>query len=110
MQAWILDESPGDYRWGEVDDPVLGPEDVAVRPVASALNHMDLWLTKGRPRPALPHVPGCDVAGVVAAVGIAVRTVAVGEEVVVNPAVAPLDAVLALGDDAPMGRGFQILG
>ena len=41
-------------------------DDVAVRPVASALNHMDLWLTKGQPKPHLPHVPGCDVAGVVA--------------------------------------------
>jgi len=110
MHAWILDESPGSYRWGEISDPEVGPEDVAVAPVASALNHMDLWLTKGRPRPRLPHVPGCDVAGVVAAVGERVGGVAVGDEVVVNPAVAPLDAVIALGDDAPLGRGFQILG
>jgi zinc-binding alcohol dehydrogenase/oxidoreductase len=110
MEAWILDASPGSYRWGRIDDPAVGPDDVAVRPVASALNHMDLWLTRGRPRPALPHVPGCDVAGVVAEVGAGVTTVAVGDEVVVNPAVAPLEAVVALGDDAPLGRGFQILG
>ena len=49
--------------------PEPGPDDVRVRPVASALNHMDLWVTQGRPKPALPHVPGCDVAGVVEAVG-----------------------------------------
>lgn len=110
MDAWILDESPGRYRFGSVPDPEPGPDDVVVRPVASALNHMDLWLTRGRPRPALPHVPGCDVAGVVAAVGGAVSGWQVGDEVVVNPAVAPLDAVIALGDDAPLGRGFQILG
>ena len=35
---------------------------------------------------------------------------AVGDEVVVNPAVAPLEAIVAYGDDAPLGRGFQILG
>ena len=64
----------------------------------------------GKPRPHLPHVPGCDVAGVVAAVGSAVTTVAVGDEVVVNPAVSPIEAVVALGVDAPLGRGFQILG
>jgi len=110
MDAWILDESPGRYRWGSIDDPAVGPGDVAVTPVASALNHMDLWLTRGRPRPALPHVPGCDVAGRVAAVGSEVTGWAVGDEVVVNPAVAPLDAVVALGNDAPLGRGFQILG
>lgn len=110
MDAWILDESPGAYRWGSVADPELGPDDVAVAPVATALNHMDLWLTRGQPRPALPHVPGCDVAGVVRAVGAGVTTWAEGDEVVLNPAVSPLGAVVALGEDAPLGRGFQILG
>ena len=65
MRAWVLDESPGEYRSGEVDTPIAGVDDVRVRVVASALNHMDLGLTRGRPRPSLPHVPGCDVAGVV---------------------------------------------
>src|SRR5690606_11957668 len=71
---------------------------------------MDLWLQQGRPRPALPHVPGCDVAGVVEAVGEHVARVAVGDEVVVNPAVAPIGAVVDHGIDAPLGRGFQIVG
>jgi NADPH:quinone reductase-like Zn-dependent oxidoreductase len=110
MQAWILDESPGTYRYGAIDAPPVGAGEVAVRPVASALNHMDLWLTKGRPRPQLPHVPGCDVAGVVDEVGDGVDGWAAGDEVVVNPAVAPLEAIVAYGDDAPLGRGFQILG
>ena len=110
MHAWILDESPGSYRYGEVPDPAVGPDDVRVRPVASALNHMDLWVTKGKPRPHLPHVPGCDVAGVVEAVGSQVVGVAVGDEVVVNPAVSPIEMVVAHGDDAPMWPGFQIVG
>jgi NADPH:quinone reductase-like Zn-dependent oxidoreductase len=110
MRAWILDESPGSYRYGEIDDPSVGPDDVRVRPIASALNHMDLWVTQGKPRPKLPHVPGCDVAGVVEAVGSAVKGIAVGAEVVVNPAVSPLDMVVAHGDDAPMHPGFQIVG
>ena len=110
MRAWILDESPGSYRDGEVEDPPVGPDDVRVRPVASALNHMDLWVTRGLPRPHLPHVPGCDVAGVVDAVGEQVAHVRPGDEVVVNPAVAPLDAVVELGVDSPLGRGFGIVG
>jgi zinc-binding alcohol dehydrogenase/oxidoreductase len=110
MQAWILDESPGSYRFGEVADPPVGPGDVRVRPRASALNHMDLWVTRGKPRPRLPHVPGCDVAGVVESVGSGVHGIAVGEEVVVNPAVSPLDMVVAHGDDAPMYPGFEIVG
>jgi NADPH:quinone reductase-like Zn-dependent oxidoreductase len=110
VHAWILDESPGRYRFGEIAAPVLGPGDVTVRPVASALNHMDLWVTRGKPRPHLPHVPGCDVAGVVESVGSEVGGVAVGDEVVVNPAVSPLDMVVAHGDDAPMYPGFEIVG
>jgi NADPH:quinone reductase-like Zn-dependent oxidoreductase len=110
VRAWILDESPGTYREGEVDDPPVGPGDVRVRPVASALNHMDLWLTRGMPRPPVPHVPGCDVAGVVESVGGDVDHVAPGDEVVVNPAVSPLDSVVAHGIDSPLGAGFQIVG
>jgi NADPH:quinone reductase-like Zn-dependent oxidoreductase len=71
---------------------------------------MDLWLTKGQPRPTLPHVPGSDIAGVVEAVGAGAGQVSVGDEVVVNPAVSPLEAVIELGDDAPLGAGFQIVG
>lgn len=110
MRAWILDDSPGSYREGDIDDPALGPDDVRVRPVASALNHMDLWVTRGLPRPPLPHVPGCDVAGVVESVGESVAHVRVGDEVVVNPAVSPLDAVVAHGIDSPLGKGLQIVG
>ncbi len=110
MYAWILDESPGSYRWGEMPDPEPGPDEVVVSVVASALNHMDLWLTRGMPKPALPHIPGCDVAGIVHAVGDAVTNVAVGDEVVVNPGVSPVDEIIALGNDSPMGSGFGIWG
>lgn len=110
MDAWILDESPGDYRFGSIDLPAPGPGEVQVRPVASALNHMDLWVRSGQPKPQLPHVPGCDVAGIVEAVGPGVTGVAAGSEVVVNPAVASVDDIVALGNDAPLGKSFGILG
>ena len=110
MQAWILDESPGAYRWGSIDLPKLAADDVEIRVVASALNHMDLWVTRGAPKPPLPHVPGCDVAGVVTAVGSDVTTVAVGDEVVVNPGVSPVADIEKWGNDSPMGPGFMIYG
>ena len=110
MDAWILDESPGAYRWGQIDPPPLDADDVRIRVVTSALNHMDLWVTRGMPKPPLPHVPGCDVAGVVEEVGSEVSHVAAGDEVVVNPAVSPLEDIVALGNDSPMGPGFEIWG
>lgn len=109
MDAWILDDSPGDYRFGTIDTPEPGAGEVRVRPVTSALNHMDLWVTRGLPKPPLPHVPGCDIAGIVDAVGEGVEF-EVGAEVVVNPAQAPIEAIVRLGNDSPLGRGFQIIG
>jgi len=110
MDAWILDESPGSYRWGTIDDPEPGPGEVRVKVVASALNHMDLWVTQGLPKPPLPHVPGCDVAGDVDAVGDGIDSIAPGDEVVINPAVSPVEEIVALGIDSPMGAGFEIYG
>ena len=110
MQAWILDESPGAYRWGSIDLPELAADDVAIEVVTSALNHMDLWVTRGAPKPPLPHIPGCDVAGIVTAVGLAVTSVAAGDEVVVNPGVSPVDDIEKWGNDSPMGPGFMIYG
>ena len=110
MDAWILDESPGTYRWGVIETPELARDDVCVRVVASALNHMDLWVARGMPKPPLPHVPGCDVAGVVDAVGEDVNSIEVGDEVVINPGVSPVADIVALGNDSPMGPGFHIYG
>ena len=110
MDAWILDESPGSYRWGTIEDPEPQAGEVRVKVVASALNHMDLWVTQGLPKPPLPHVPGCDVVGVVDAVGEEVDSIAPGDEVVINPAVSPVEEIVALGIDSPMGAGFEIYG
>ena len=110
MDAWILDESPGAYRWGQIDLPPLGADDVRISVRTSALNHMDLWVTRAMPKPPLPHVPGCDVAGVVDAIGPAVTTVAIGDEVVINPGVSPVEDIIAWGNNSPMGPGFAIYG
>jgi len=110
VRTWILDESPGAYRDGEVDDPDPGPGEVRVRLVASALNHMDLWVTKGMPKPKVPHVPGADGAGRVDALGEGVTGVGVGDEVVVNPAVACGRCRQCLRDESPLCPSFGILG
>lgn len=110
MLAWHLTQSPGRYEWGEVPDPVAGPGEVRLRVRASALNHMDLWLTTGLPKPpAFPHVPGNDVAGVVESVGEGVTDWAIGDEVVVNTAVVPATA-LERGLDSVLDPGMRLLG
>jgi NADPH:quinone reductase-like Zn-dependent oxidoreductase len=61
---------------------------VRVRTLASAFNHMDLWVGRGIPGVdiAYPHVGGCDACGVVESVGEGVDAAWVGKRVVVNAA------------------------
>ncbi|MEY2418242.1 MAG: zinc-binding alcohol dehydrogenase/oxidoreductase [Actinomycetota bacterium] len=110
MDAWILDESPGSYRCGDIELPALARDEVRVRVVASALNHMDIWVTKGMPKPHTPHVPGADGAGVIDGVGDEVTNVAVGDEVVINPAVSCRKCDYCLAGESPLCKQFGILG
>jgi NADPH:quinone reductase-like Zn-dependent oxidoreductase len=70
---------------GELTDPLLGPDTILVRVRAAGVNPVDWKVREGYLQPAFPHVlpmvPGWDVAGVVEAVGPAVRDLAVGDEV-----------------------------
>jgi NADPH:quinone reductase-like Zn-dependent oxidoreductase len=72
---------------GDLPAPALGPGDVRIAVKAAALNHLDIFVREGWPglKLPLPHVGGTDVAGVVVEVAPDVRTVKVGDEVLVNP-------------------------
>lgn len=71
---------------GERPDPPVGPDTVLVRATATSVNPVDWKIREGYLQGAYPHhlpiIPGWDVAGVVEAVGPAVRTgLQVGDEV-----------------------------
>lgn len=103
--------SPGDYRFGEVDLPEPGRRQVVVDVVASALNHLDLWLRTALPAPrALPLVPGCDGAGVVAALGPGATRWQVGDEVVINPSFACGHCPQCLADRSVFCPEWGIMG
>ena len=110
MRGWVLDESPGEYQWRDVAAADPGPGDVRVRVVASALNHMDIWVTKGLPKPPLPHVPGADGAGIVDAVGAEVDTVRTGDEVVLNPSISCRRCPVCLSGESPLCPDYGIMG
>jgi zinc-binding alcohol dehydrogenase/oxidoreductase len=87
----------------ERPDPEPGPGEARVDLVAAALNRRDWWIRTGGSA-ALPVVLGSDGAGIVSAVGPGVEDVAVGDEVVINPALDWGGAEEAAGPD------FRILG
>lgn len=77
---------PEVMEYGEWPEPTLGPGEVLVDVRAAALNRLDKWVRDGWPglKLALPHVPGSDAAGVVAAVAPDVAGWAPGDRAVIN--------------------------
>jgi NADPH:quinone reductase-like Zn-dependent oxidoreductase len=77
---------PEVLEYADFPDPVPGPGEVLVRLKAAALNRLDLWTREGWPgiKLELPHIPGADGAGVIAAVGEGVQRIPVGGRVVID--------------------------
>jgi NADPH:quinone reductase-like Zn-dependent oxidoreductase len=77
---------PEVLAFGEVRDPVVGPDAVLVKVRAAAVNPVDWKAREGYLDPVLapvfPVVPGWDLAGVVVRPGVAVSEFDVGDEVI----------------------------
>ena len=87
MRAIVLTEygAPEVLTLADIPAPAIGPEDVLVDVVATALNRADLLQRRGfypEPGPKRPHeVPGMELSGRVAAVGDRAARWSVGDEV-----------------------------
>ncbi|HYX31301.1 MAG TPA: alcohol dehydrogenase catalytic domain-containing protein, partial [Pyrinomonadaceae bacterium] len=92
MKAVIFDEhgGPDVLHVAEVPDPQITTGEVLIEVRACALNHLDVWVRNGLPgiETPLPHILGCDVAGVVREVGELVTWARRGDEVMIQPGVA----------------------
>ncbi|UCH85779.1 MAG: zinc-binding dehydrogenase [Candidatus Latescibacterota bacterium] len=114
MKAVYYEEHGGPevLQLGELPDPVAGPGGVLIDVKASSLNHLDLWVRRGLPgiKLPLPHIPGADAAGIVAAIGDGVTEVAVGDRVLVNPTLSCGRCEFCLQGDASLCRSFKIIG
>ena len=87
MRALLVEELAPDYGGcvlKEIDTPAPGPGEVQVRVKAAAVNFPDLLQTRGeyQHKPALPFIPGMEIAGEVSALGEGVSAFAVGDAVV----------------------------
>lgn len=74
--------------WPDLAPPQQGW--VNIRTLASAFNHMDLWVGMGIPGVDLtyPRISGCDACGIVESAGLGVDPGWVGKRIVVNAALA----------------------
>ncbi len=89
MKAVVIHEhgGVGCLNVEDVQEPQMATDEVVVEIRAAALNHLDIWVRNGRPGLDLhmPHILGSDAAGVVVATGSSVRSIEVGNQVVLNP-------------------------
>ena len=84
MRALVFDSFGGPLEVRELPDPEPRPGGVVVRVAASGICRSDWHAWQGHdPDVVLPHVPGHELAGTVAAVGETVRHWAVGDRVTV---------------------------
>jgi D-arabinose 1-dehydrogenase-like Zn-dependent alcohol dehydrogenase len=84
VRALVFEEFGGPLQVREVPVPDPGPDGVVVRVGASGICRSDWHAWQGHdPDVVLPHVPGHELAGTVAAVGDRVRRWVVGDRVTV---------------------------
>ncbi len=74
---------PESLSFEDIDEPVVGPDDVLVDVRAAALNFPDVLMIEGKyqSQPPFPFIPGGEFAGVVAKVGSAVPELTPGVRV-----------------------------
>lgn len=115
MRALALLGHGGIESLAELDLPapvISAPDQVLIRMRTAAINHLDLLLTEGVKGITLqfPHVVGTDGAGVVEAVGDAVRVIRPGDRVTINPGISCGECESCRRGDDPYCRNYQILG
>ncbi len=97
-------------RYEEVPEPVIGRGEVLIRVRACALNYLDIWVRRGIPGVTLPHIPGCDVAGVIEELGEGVEGFARGDRVVINPGISCGGCEYCQQGEDPLCWKYQIIG
>ena len=80
-------DGPASLHLAEREQAEPGPREVRVRFEASALNHLDVFITRGLPKRPVPAILGSDGAGTIDAVGPDVEGLSAGDEVVLYPIV-----------------------
>ena len=85
MKAAIITTTgaPEIIQWAEMSVPVINKSQVLIRTEAVAVNPIDTYIRSGIVKAALPnpYIIGCDIAGVIEAVGPGVERFNVGDRV-----------------------------
>ena len=108
MRAVVIHEHGGRDKLilEDVPNPIPKPGEILLRVKAVGLNYLDIFVRRGMPGLPidLPRISGGDIAGEVVALGERVRSISVGQRVLIDPAITmPDGAGGALGESATGG-------
>ena len=97
---------------GDLDVPKIGANEVLIETKYSALNHLDIFVTRGWPglNLKLPHILGADGSGVVKEVGSSVTTLSEGDRITINPGISCGKCEMCLSGNQVFCRQFSIKG
>ncbi len=103
---------PDVLTYGERPAPSMRPGFVRIDVHAASLNHIDVFLRGGLPGITipLPHIPGCDAAGVIAEIGDGVTNVHIGDRVLLHPSISCGHCEFCLRGDASLCLHYQLIG
>ena len=114
MKAAIFRQHGGPevLEYTDVPEPQIRANEVLVEVKACALNHLDIFVRNGMPgiEIPLPHILGCDVAGVVREAGELVTWVKPGDEVMVQPGVSCGHCEACLSGQDNLCREYDMIG
>ncbi len=114
MKAVVFHEHGGPEKlvYEEVPTPKPSEDEVLVRVRACSINHVDIWVRQGIPayKTTFPHISGCDVSGLVEAVGKNVTGINPGEKVFVAPGLSCFRCAYCLSGEDNMCISYRILG
>ena len=114
MKATIFRQHGGPevLEYTDVPEPEARANQVLVEVKACALNHLDIFVRNGLPGIdiPLPHILGCDVAGVIREVGELVTWVNPGDEVMVQPGVSCGHCEACLSGEDNLCREYDMIG
>ena len=114
MKAAIFHEHGGPevLRYEDSPEPSVSAGQVRVRVKACALNRLDIWIRQGIPAMpvSLPHIGGCDVAGIVERVGSDAPGVSAGDRVFIAPGLSCWHCEFCLSGRDNLCTSYQILG
>ena len=114
MKAIYYNEHGGPevLKYGDMEAPAASAGEVVIDIKAASLNHIDLFMRRGMPgvKVPFPHIPGCDAAGVVAALGEGVTGLAVGDRVLMNPSLSCGKCEFCIRGEASLCLHYVLVG